>query len=160
MPTNQKMFDTLKEKNRVAEAGGGDDRIAAQHKAGKLTARERIDLLLDPGSFVEIDRFVTHRCSDFGMGDKKILGDGVITGYGTVEGRTVFVFSQDFTSFGGSLGEAFAKKVCKVMDLAMKTGAPVFMARSMNAMSWPAESFPKSPLSWGPVQEARCILRR
>ncbi|MFO1463352.1 MAG: acyl-CoA carboxylase subunit beta [bacterium] len=125
MPTNREMTELLKKKNDEAELAGGADRIAAQHKAGKLTARERVDFLLDPGSFVELDRFVTHRCSDFGMEDKKILGDGVVTGHGTIDGRTVFLFAQDFTSFGGSLGEAFARKVCKIMDLAMKTGAPV-----------------------------------
>jgi len=119
------MLETLKKKKAEAELGGGQTRIEAQHKAGKLTARERLDFLLDPGSFVELDKFVTHRCADFGMGDKKILGDGVVTGYGNIEGRLVYVFAQDFTSFGGSLGEAFAKKVCKIMDLAMKTGAPV-----------------------------------
>ncbi len=125
MSNKQKAFDNLTKKNQLADLGGGEKRIQAQHQAGKLTARERIETLLDPNSFVEVDRFVTHRCSDFGMEDNKILGDGVITGYGTIEGRTVFVFSQDFTSFGGSLGEAFAKKVCKIMDLALKTGAPV-----------------------------------
>ncbi|HCU24633.1 MAG TPA: methylmalonyl-CoA carboxyltransferase, partial [Deltaproteobacteria bacterium] len=125
MPTNQDMSKILQKKNTEAELGGGAERLAAQHKAGKLSARERIDFLLDPGSFVEMDRFVTHRCSDFGMEEKKILGDGVVTGHGKIDGRTVFVFAQDFTSFGGSLGEAFAKKVCKIMDLAMKTGAPV-----------------------------------
>src|SRR5919106_4806612 len=107
MPSNREMSDILKKKNLEAEQGGGADRIAAQHKAGKMTARERVDFLLDPGSFVEMDRFVTHRCSDFGMEEKKILGDGVITGHGTIDGRTVFLFAQDFTSFGGSLGEAF-----------------------------------------------------
>jgi propionyl-CoA carboxylase beta chain len=125
MSTHKEMFNALHDKTQNALQGGGEERIAAQHKAGKLTARERIDFLLDPGSFVEMDRFVTHRCTDFGMEKKKIAGDGVVTGYGTIEGRTVFVFSQDFTAFGGSLGEAFAKKVCKIMDLAMKTGAPV-----------------------------------
>jgi propionyl-CoA carboxylase beta subunit len=125
MSTNKEMFGILQEKTRAALQGGGEERVTAQRKAGKLTARERIDFLLDPGSFVEMDRFVTHRCTDFGMEKKKIAGDGVVTGYGTIEGRTVFIFSQDFTTFGGSLGEAFAKKVCKIMDLAMKTGAPV-----------------------------------
>ena len=112
----------LKEESRL---GGGKERIDAQHKRGKRTARERIDMLLDPGSFVELDPFVIHRCTDFGMDKKKVLGDGVVTGYGTIDGRLVFVFSQDFTVFGGSLGEMFAKKVCKMMDLAMKAGAPV-----------------------------------
>lgn len=124
MPTNPKMFDQLKTKNAEAMKAGGEKRIEAQHQAGKMSARERVEFLLDPGSFVELDRFVTHRCSDFGMEKNKILGDGVITGYGTIDGRTVFLFAQDFTSFGGSLGEAFAKKVCKVMDLALKNGAP------------------------------------
>ncbi|MDH5780620.1 MAG: methylmalonyl-CoA carboxyltransferase [Candidatus Bathyarchaeota archaeon] len=112
----------LKEESRL---GGGKERIDAQHKRGKLTARERIDMLLDPGSFVELDPFVIHQCTDFDIDKKKILGDGVVTGYGTIDGRLVFVFSQDFTVFGGSLGEMFAKKVCKMMDLAMKSGAPV-----------------------------------
>lgn len=125
MSQNQQMLETLKKKNAEADLLGGQARIEAQHKAGKLTARERIDFLLDPGSFVELDKFVTHRCSDFGMEEKKILGDGVVTGYGNIDGRLVYVFAQDFTSFGGSLGEAFARKVCKIMDLAMKTGAPV-----------------------------------
>src|SRR5262245_2564685 len=93
----------LEKLERQAELGGGEDRIAKQHEAGKLTARERIDLLLDPGSFTELDKFVTHRATEFGMGGKKIPGDGVVTGYGTVEGRKVFVFAQDFTVFGGSL---------------------------------------------------------
>ncbi len=115
----------LQSMEKAAELGGGADRIAKQHEAGKLTARERIDLLLDPGSFTELDKFVTHRSSDFGMGDKKILGDGVVTGYGTVEGRKVFVFAQDFTVFGGSLSGAYAQKICKIMDLATRVGAPV-----------------------------------
>ncbi|MFO1518686.1 MAG: acyl-CoA carboxylase subunit beta [bacterium] len=125
MATNKETIEILKKKLAESELAGGANRIEAQHKAGKLTARERVDFLLDPGSFVEMDRFVTHRCSDFGMEDKKILGDGVVTGHGTLDGRLVYVFAQDFTSFGGSLGEAFARKVCKIMDLAMKTGAPV-----------------------------------
>jgi propionyl-CoA carboxylase beta chain len=115
----------LKERERLAELGGGTERIQKQHQAGKLTARERIDLLLDAGSFVEMDKFVTHRCTDFGMESQKILGDGVITGYGTIHGRKICVFSQDFTVFGGSLSSAHASKICKVMDLALKTGVPV-----------------------------------
>jgi propionyl-CoA carboxylase beta chain len=108
-----------------AEAGGGPARVTAQHEKGKLTARERLDLLLDEGSFVELDRFVTHRCTDFGLADQRFLGDGVVTGYGRVNGRLVYVFSQDFTVFGGSLSEAHAEKICKVMDLALRNGAPV-----------------------------------
>src|SRR5678816_1458119 len=98
--------------------GGGKERIAAQHKKGKLTARERIDLLLDEGSFVELDRFVTHRCTDFEMQEQLVLGDGVVTGHGLIDGRPVYVFSQDFTVFGGSLSETHAEKICKVMDQA------------------------------------------
>ena len=115
---------SLEEMEAKAALGGGEERIDKQHEAGKLTARERIELLLDPGTFVELDKFVTHRCADFGMEEQKILGDGVVTGYGTVDGRLVFVFAQDFTVFGGSLSGAYAQKICKVMDLAMKIGAP------------------------------------
>jgi propionyl-CoA carboxylase beta chain len=115
----------LEKRREETLLGGGQDRIEKQHKDGKLTARERIDLFFDPGTFVELDRFVTHRCTDFGMEKKKFYGDGVVTGYGKVEGRLIYVFSQDFTVFGGALGMAFAEKICKVMDLAMKTGAPV-----------------------------------
>jgi propionyl-CoA carboxylase beta chain len=115
----------LEELSEKAVLGGGEARIERQHAAGKLTARERIELLFDPGSFVEIDKFVVHRCTDFGMQDQKILGDGVVTGYGRIDGRKVFVFAQDFTVFGGSLSGAFAEKICKIMDLAAKVGAPV-----------------------------------
>ncbi len=122
--TIQKKLDRLKKINELALEGGGQDRIEKQHAQGKLTARERIDLLLDPNSFVELDRLVTHRCTDFDMEKKKFYGDGIITGYGTINGRLVFLFAQDFTVFGGSLSESYASKVCKVMDLSVKTGAP------------------------------------
>ncbi len=115
----------LEKKYQEALLGGGKKRIEAQHKKAKLTARERIHLLLDEGSFQEIGMFVTHNCTEFGLANEKYLGDGVITGYGTINGRLVYVFSQDFTVFGGSLSEAHAQKICKIMDLAMKTGAPV-----------------------------------
>lgn len=115
----------LERRNREAELGGGDKRIEQQHAKGKLTARERISYLLDKDSFQEIDKFVVHRCHDFGMEKKKIPGDGVVTGYGTINGRKVFVFSQDFTVLGGSLSGAFGEKVCKIMDLAIQNGAPV-----------------------------------
>jgi propionyl-CoA carboxylase beta chain len=108
-----------------AELGGGEERLKRQREGGRLTARERIDVLLDQGSFVELDKFKTHRCDDFGMEGRKIPGDGVVTGYGTIDGRQVCIFSQDFTVFGGSLSGAFAEKVCKVMDLAAKVGCPV-----------------------------------
>src|SRR6187455_2720127 len=115
----------LEELERRAEEGGGEERLRRHHDAGKLTARERIDLLFDPGSFDEIDRFVTHRCRDFGMGDQLIPGDGVIAGVGRVHGRVVCAFAQDFTVFGGSLSETNAAKIVKIMDLAMKMGAPI-----------------------------------
>ena len=121
----QEIIEELEEKRKRAKLGGGEKRIEAQHAKGKLTARERIDILLDEGSFEEWDIFVEHRCSDFGMQDKAIPGDGVVIGYGTINGRLVFVYSQDFTVFGGSLSEAHAEKICKVMDHAMKVGAPV-----------------------------------
>lgn len=115
----------LRSLTQEAELGGGQDKIDKQHKSSKLTARERINLLLDEGSFVELDKFVTHRCYNFGMEKNKILGDGVVTGYGYVNNRLLYVFAQDFTVFGGSLGDAFAAKICKVMDMAMKMGAPI-----------------------------------
>src|SRR5678816_2884559 len=118
-------FESLRRRHAEAELGGGEERIRRQHKAGKKTARERLELLLDPGSFLEIDRFVVHQSHDFGMEEQKVLGDGVVTGSGRIHGRSVFVFAQDFTVFGGSLSEAYARKICKIMDLAMKTGAPV-----------------------------------
>ena len=115
----------LESRNLEAEMGGGQKRIEQQHNKGKMTARERIEYLLDEGSFQEVDKFVVHRCQDFGMDKKKIPGDGVVTGYGRINGRLVFLFSQDFTVFGGSLSGAFGEKVCKVMDLALKNGAPM-----------------------------------
>ncbi len=123
--TENTPITTLRDMREASLLGGGEKRIAAQHAKGKLTARERVDLLLDEGSFVEVDRFVTHRCTDFGMQDQRILGDGVITGHGRVDGRPIYVFSQDFTVFGGSLSEAHAGKICKVMDMAAKVGVPV-----------------------------------
>ena len=119
------ILEQLEKKRELARLGGGQKRIDAQHKKGKLTARERLEVLLDAGTFEEWDMFVEHRCSDFGMQDNKIPGDGVVTGYGMINGRLVFVFSQDFTVFGGALSEAHAEKICKIMDQAMKVGAPV-----------------------------------
>ncbi|MFQ5876723.1 MAG: acyl-CoA carboxylase subunit beta [Acidobacteriota bacterium] len=118
-------FEELARRNRQAELGGGEERLRRQREEGKLPARERVHLLLDPGSFQEVDRFVVHRCTDFGMERQRIPGDGVITGHGTIEARPVFVFAQDFTVFGGSLSETYAMKICKILDLAMKVGAPV-----------------------------------
>jgi propionyl-CoA carboxylase beta chain len=121
----QDIIRQLGDKREAARLGGGARRIEAQHKRGKLAARERIEILLDPGSFEEWDMFVEHRSYDFGMDEQKIPGDGVVTGYGTINGRLIFVFSQDFTVFGGSLSEAHAEKICKIMDQALKVGAPV-----------------------------------
>lgn len=122
MSDHRQRLEALEE---AAEQGGGQARIERQHAAGKYTARERLALLLDEGTFVELDKLVTHQCNDFGMDQKKIPGDGVVTGYGRVDGRLIYVFAQDFTVFGGSLSGAYARKICKIMDLAMKTGAPV-----------------------------------
>lgn len=124
MKTSEQL-DHLLKMRAEARMGGGRKRIEKQHSLGRMTARERIDLLLDNGSFEEFDMFKTHRCTDFGMQEKKYLGDGVVTGYGTIDGRLVYVFAQDFTVLGGSLSETFAEKICKIMDLAMKNGAPV-----------------------------------
>ncbi|MBX3684421.1 MAG: methylmalonyl-CoA carboxyltransferase, partial [Thauera sp.] len=121
----QDIIRQLEKKRELARLGGGQKRIDAQHRKGKLTARERIELLLDDDSFEEWDMYKEHRCTEFGMDAEHIPGDGVVTGYGTVNGRLVFVFSQDFTVFGGSLSETHAEKICKVMDHAMKVGAPV-----------------------------------
>ncbi len=123
--TMREKLETLERRRAEAELGGGAARLKAQHDKGKLSARERLDVLLDEGSFVELDRFVTHRSTDFGLEEQKYYGDGVVTGSGRIDGRLVYVFSQDFTIFGGSLSEAFAEKICKVMDLAMRNGAPV-----------------------------------
>src|SRR5262247_3801686 len=121
----REILQQLEDKRAAARAGGGKKRVEAQHAKGRLTARERIELFLDAGSFEEWDMFVEHRSSDFGMDEQKIPGDGVVTGHGTINGRLVFLFSQDFKVFGGSLSEAHAEKICKVMDQAMKVGAPM-----------------------------------
>ena len=121
----EEIIKLLKQKKEEAKLGGGPKRIEEQHQKGKLTARERLEILLDENSFEEFDLFVTHRSTEFGLDKLKYPGDGVVTGYGTIDDRLVFVFSQDFTVFGGSLSEAHAEKICKIMDMAMKVGAPV-----------------------------------
>ena len=123
--TIDELCNVLLDKRAKAAAGGGEKAVAKHKAKGSLTARERIDLLMDEGSFVELDEFVEHRCTNFGMENKKYLGDGVVTGYGTVGGRIVYVFSQDFTVLGGSLGQMHAAKICKVMDLALRNGCPI-----------------------------------
>src|SRR5580693_2792559 len=125
MPGRTESIEELARRLQAAEAGGGAERVARQHEAGKLTARERVELLLDAGSFFEIDALVTHRCTDFGMDRTRVPGDGVVCGYGTVDGRLIYLFAQDFTVFGGSLSETNAQKICKVMDLAVANGAPI-----------------------------------
>ncbi|MDR3677261.1 MAG: carboxyl transferase domain-containing protein, partial [Acidobacteriota bacterium] len=123
--TREQQLEELRRRHTEAEAGGGEERRARQHAEGKLSARERIILLFDEGTFEEIDKLVEHRCQDFGMDRQRIPGDGVVSGYGRIDGRLAYAFAQDFTVFGGSLSEANAAKICKVMDLAMKVGAPV-----------------------------------
>ena len=159
--------ELLEQKNSQAHLGGGEKRIDAQHAKGKLTARERIDLLLDEGSFNEIDRFLIHRTTDFGMGDKQVYGDGVVTGYGTIDGRTVYVFSQDFTVFGGSLGEAHSQKICKIMDMAMKVGVPVIglndsggarIQEGVRSLGAYADIFLRNTLASGVVPQISAIM--
>jgi propionyl-CoA carboxylase beta chain len=161
------MNNRLDEMNARALLGGGKDRIQKQHEQGKLTARERIDLLLDPGTFVEIGRLVTHRCTDFGMADQKVLGDGVVTGYGLLDGRKVFVFAQDFTVFGGSLSGAYASKICKIMDMALKVGAPVIglndsggarIQEGVESLAGYADIFLRNTLASGAIPQISAIL--
>jgi propionyl-CoA carboxylase beta chain len=157
----------LDDKRSAARVGGGEKRIEAQHARGKLTARERIELLLDPESFEEWDMFVEHRCTDFGMGANKIPGDGVVTGYGTVNGRLVFVFSQDFTVFGGALSETHAEKICKVMDNAVKVGAPIVglndsggarIQEGVASLGGYAEVFQRNVLASGVIPQISLIM--
>ena len=160
-------YDRLKEKRDLAKLGGGPEKIEAQHSRGKMTARERIDALVDPGSFVEIDRFVVHQTVDFGMAEKKILGDGVVTGHARIDGRLVYLFSHDFTVFGGSLGEMFARKVTKIMDMALKTGVPVIglndsggarIQEGVVSLGGYAEIFFRNVLASGVVPQISAIM--
>ncbi|MFZ5563980.1 MAG: acyl-CoA carboxylase subunit beta [Thermodesulfobacteriota bacterium] len=161
------VIEKLKEKSRQALEGGGTERVRKQHEAGKLTARERIDKLLDRGTFVEMDRFKTHRCTDFGMAAEKIPGDGVVTGHGLVNGRQVFVFAQDFTVFGGSLSLAHAEKICKVMENAMKVGAPLIglcdsggarIQEGVMSLAGYADIFLRNVLASGVVPQITAIM--
>ena len=165
--THQEKTNRLREMKYRSGLGGGEDRIKQQHKKGKLTARERVELLLDKGSFVELDRFVTHRSHDFGMDDQQVLGDGVVTGYGTIDRRLVYVYSQDFTVFGGSLSETQAEKICKIMDLAMKNGAPVIglndsggarIQEGVLSLGGYADIFLKNTLASGVVPQISMIM--
>ena len=163
----QDVMETFREKRAQALASGGEHRVQQQHLKGKLTARERLSILLDPGSFEEWDMFVEHRSTDFGMAEQRIPGDGVITGYGTVNGRLVFVFSQDFTVFGGALSEAHAEKICKVMDQAMKVGAPVIglndsggarIQEGVASLGGYAEVFQRNVLASGVVPQLSLVM--
>ncbi len=163
----QDKINKLRELNAQAELGGGVARIEKQHQSGKLTARERIDLLLDKGTFMEFDKFVVHRCSHFGMEKQKPLGDGVVTGTGLINGKTVFVFAQDFTVFGGSLSETLAAKICKIMDMAVKMGAPVIglndsggarIQEGVQSLAGYAEIFLRNTLSSGVIPQISAIM--
>ncbi len=163
----QDILQQLETKRAAARLGGGGKRIAAQHAKGKLTARERLEVLLDEGSFEEWDMFVEHRCTDFGMADQRVPGDGVVTGYGMINGRLVFVFSQDFTVFGGALSEAHAEKICKVMDQAMKVGAPVIglndsggarIQEGVASLGGYAEVFQRNALASGVIPQLSLIM--
>ena len=163
----KEIIKKLDEKRRLARLGGGQTRIDSQHAKGKLTARERIDLLFDEGSFEEWDMFVEHRCTDFGMEDQKIPGDGVITGYGLINGRPMFVFSQDFTVFGGSLSESHAKKILKIMEKAVQVGAPVIglndsggarIQEGVNSLAGYADVFLQNVLASGVVPQISMVM--
>lgn len=164
---NQEKVQDLIEKRVQAKLGGGEKRIASQHAKGKMTARERIELLLDEGSFEEFDMFVTHRCTNFGLENEKYMGDGVVTGHGTIDGRIVFVYAQDFTVFGGSLSETMAQKICKVMDMAMKMGAPVIgindsggarIQEGVTSLAGYAEIFERNILASGVIPQISAIF--
>ncbi|MGB0921059.1 MAG: acyl-CoA carboxylase subunit beta [Alphaproteobacteria bacterium] len=163
----QNILKELEERRERARLGGGEKRIQSQHNRGKLTARERLELLLDEGSFEEFDMFVEHRCTDFDMQDDKVPGDGVVTGWGTINGRKTFVYSQDFTVFGGSLSETHAAKICKVMDMAMKNGAPVIglndsggarIQEGVASLGGYADVFQKNVLASGVVPQISVIM--
>ncbi len=163
----QDRLDELRRRRARAALGGGDERVRRQHKGGKKTARERLELLLDPGSFLEIDQLVVHQSHDFGMAEQRIPGDGVVTGSGRMHGRPAFVFAQDFTVFGGSLSEAYARKICKVMDLAMKTGAPVIglndsggarIQEGVVSLAGYADIFLRNTLASGVVPQISAIM--
>src|SRR5437016_6496249 len=165
--TTSDKIEQLRELREQARLGGGERRIAAQHAKGKLTARERLDLLLDPGSFSEIDRFVTHRSSSFGLDNERYYGDGVVTGSGRIGGRLVYVFSQDFTVFGGSLSETHGEKICKVMDLAMRNGAPIIglndsggarIQEGVVSLGAYAEIFLRNVLASGVIPQISAVL--
>ncbi len=166
MDLEQKLSE-LKRRDSIAQAGGGEERRTRQHREGKMSARERIEFLLDEGTFEETDKLVTHRCNDFGMAEQKLYGDGFVTGYGRIEGRLVFVFAQDFTVFGGSLSETNAAKICKIMDMAMRVGAPVIglndsggarIQEGVMSLAGYADIFLRNTLASGVIPQISAIM--
>ncbi|ERL47136.1 sirohydrochlorin ferrochelatase protein [Candidatus Micropelagos thuwalensis] len=163
----REVIEKLEERRRIARLGGGEKRIEAQHARGKLTARERIELLLDEGSFEEYDMFVEHDCHEFGMEDQKIPGDGVVTGWGTVNGRAIYIFAKDFTVFGGSLSKAHAQKINKVQDMALRNGLPIIgildaggarIQEGVDALGGYAEVFQRNTLASGVIPQITMIM--
>ena len=167
MMEREDLYKSFKEKSKAAEVSGGVDRIQKQHEAGKMTARERIETLLDKGSFVELDKFAVHRCSNFGMDKTHIPGDGVVSGYGKIDGRQVFVYAYDFTVYGGTLGAANAKKIVKVQELALKSGSPVIalndsggarIQEGVESLSGYASIFYQNTIASGVIPQISAIL--
>ena len=167
---NEQLYKDFEALNKEASLGGGLNRIEKQHACGRMTARERIEMLLDKGTFNELDKFVVHRCTNFGMDKNKIPGDGMVSGYGKIDGRLVFVYAYDFTAYGGTLSATNAAKIVKVQQLALKNGAPIIalndsggawlvMLLSFTKIRWPRESFPNYRLFWGLVRGALVIPR-
>jgi len=163
----EKLLEEYRNRTQAAQLGGGQDKLEKIKASGRLTARERLEILLDPNSFIELDRFVTHRCNNFGMGEKRFLGDGVVTGYGRINGKLVYVYSQDFSVFGGSLSATHAKKICKVMDLAMKNGAPIIglndsggarIQEGVEALAGYADIFLKNTMASGVIPQISAIM--
>ncbi|MGL5789399.1 MAG: carboxyl transferase domain-containing protein, partial [Bacteroidales bacterium] len=165
--TREELYKSFEDKNKAAEIGGGIDRIEKQHSAGKMTARERIEKLLDKGTFVELDKFMVHNCSNFGMDKKHLPGDGVVTGHGKIEGRQVFVYAYDFTTYGGTLGAVTAKKIVKVQELALKNGAPIIglndsggarIQEGVDSLSGYASIFYQNTMASGVIPQISAIL--
>ena len=167
LSTKEEKFEELRKRREESHAGGGEERVKRQHDRGRNTARERLDILLDPGSFHEVDAFVEHRAKEFGMDKKKFPGDSVITGWGTIDGRLVYVYSQDFTVLGGSLSEVHAEKIIKIMNMAMKTGAPIIgindsggarIQEGVESLAGYAEIFLANTMASGVVPQISVIM--
>jgi propionyl-CoA carboxylase beta chain len=165
--THEELYQSFEDRNKAAEMGGGTERIQKQHEAGKMTARERIETLLDKGTFVELDKFAVHRCSNFGMDKSHVQGDGVVSGYGRINGRQVFVYAYDFTVYGGTLGAVNARKIVKVQQLALKIGAPVIalndsggarIQEGVESLSGYASIFYQNTIASGVIPQISAIL--